>query len=134
MPYNRPGNIFYTNNDSNGSLEHGQLVVFEGRVGVAIKQKAVSWKLGLADQNLIADNEDFAMIVKGIVQVPEVSGFAVGDDVYIAAASVSNGVTTFATSETSTGNTKVGRVVEIEGERGTPTNMVRIDLDAKDSI
>lgn len=135
MPVNRPGNIYYTTNDESGSLEHGQLVVADEIVGVAIKQKPVSWKLGLADQAVIAVNEKYALITKGIVEVTiAIGSFAKGDDVYLAAASTTDGVTTFALSETNTG-TPVGRVVEVPGDgRGVPTGRIRIDLDKKDSI
>ena len=134
MPYNRPGNIYYTTNAQSGTLKHGQLVISDEIVGVAIKQKPVSWKLGLADQQIIAVGEKFAMIVKGIVEVPLVGGLAKGDDVYLAAAATNSGVTTFALSETATG-TRVGRVVEVVGDgRGVPAGKVRIDLDQKDSI
>ena len=134
MPVNRPGNIYYTTNDETGSLEHGQLVIADEIVGVAIKQKSVSWKLGLADQALIAVGEKYALITKGIVEVPLVGGLAKGDDVYLAAASTTDGVTTFALSETATG-TRVGRVVEVVGDgRGVPAGKVRIDLDKKDSV
>ena len=126
MPKNRPGNIFYTNNASGAAITHGAPCVSEGRVGVAVKQRAPAWSAGYTGVNAIATSEDFAMIVKGVVEVAEVSGFAVGDPVYITAANV--------LTETSAGNTKYGRVTEIEGERGTPTNKVRIDLDAKDSF
>jgi len=62
------------------------------------------------------------------VQVNTVAGFAKGDAVYITAAT---GVLT----ETSAGNVKFGRVVEVVGDgRGVPTGKVRIDLDAKDSF
>lgn len=122
----RPGQIFYTNNGSGAPINHGAPCLSEGRVGIAIKQKAPAWSAGFTAQNVIATSEDFAMKVKGEVEVAEVSGFAVGDPVYITAANV--------LTETSGGNTKFGRVTQIEGERGAPTNKVRIDLDAKDSF
>lgn len=126
MPTMMTGRIFYTTNASGGALNHGQPVLSEGRVGVAIKQKTPSWDASVASQDQIPNGEDFAMIVKGVVMVDEVAGFAVGDPVYITAANV--------LTETAAGNTKFGRVTEIENERGVPTNKVRIDLDAKDSF
>lgn len=126
MPKNRPGNMFYTVNSTGSGITHGAPCLSEGRVGVSVKQKAPAWSAGFSSQKVIANGEDFAMIVKGIVEVAEVAGFAVGDAVYITAGNV--------LTEVKTGNTKYGRVVEIEGERGTPTNKVRIDLDAKDSF
>jgi hypothetical protein len=126
VPYNADGRIFYTTNTTGGNLNHGQPVVSEGRVGVAVKTKIPAWDSTPASGKVIANNEDFSVIVKGVVQVAEVAGFAVGDPIYVTAAGV--------LTETAAGNTKFGRVTEIEGERGTPTNQVRIDLDAKDSI
>jgi uncharacterized protein DUF2190 len=126
VPYNTTGKIFYTTNTTNGELNHGQPVVSEGVAGVAVKQGIPAWNTPVDDLAVIADDEDFAIICKGIVQVAEVAGFAVGDEVYISGSNV--------LSETGTGNSKFGRVVEIEGERGTPSNHVRIDLDAKDSF
>ena len=126
MPYQTRGTMFYTTNASGGNLTHGQPVKSEGMVGVAVKQGVPAWDTAVASLNLIANGEDFAMIVKGIVQVDEVAGFAVGDPIYITSGNV--------LTETASGNTKFGKVVEIESERGTPTNKVRIDLDAKDSF
>lgn len=126
MPYNTTGKIFYTTNTTNGTLNHGQPVVSEGVAGVAVKQGIPAWDTAVASLAVIADDEDFAIISKGQVQVPEVAGFGVGDEVYITSGNV--------LTESGTGNAKFGRVVAVEGERGTPTNHVRIDLDAKDSF
>jgi hypothetical protein len=108
-------------------LLHGGPATEKGFVGVAVKQKAAGWNTTTVEQNKIAKGEKYFLITKGIVQVPEVAGFAVGDPIYIIAAE--NKLT-----ETVGSNLKFGRVVEIENERGTPANKVRIDLDAKDSF
>lgn len=135
MPYNRPGKAHYTTNDTGGTIAHGDPVVFDGIPGIAVKQKVVSWTEGLAAQNLIQDDEDFVMIVKGIVEVPAEGGFATGDALYLAAASTTNGVTTFNVTETVGSNTPFGRIVEVEGDgRGVSADIVRVDLDAKDLI
>lgn len=136
MPYNRPGNIFYTTNASGGNIPHGSAVLSEGRVGVAIKQKGNLWSAGATAVNTplnIANGEDFAMVVKGIVQVATVAGFAVGDPIYLVPPAGGTG-TPGALTETATGNKKFGMVTEIAGERGTPASQVRIDLDAKDQF
>src|SRR4051794_20412152 len=113
MPYNRPGNIFYTR--ATKAVLHGRPTIEEGVAGVAVKQKEAAYGAAIADLDRVLVNEDFAIICKGIVQVPEVAGFAVGDMVHITVAD--NTLT-----ETSAAGTRVfGRVVEIEGERGTPT-------------
>lgn len=126
MPYSATGKMFYTANGSGGALTHGQPVKSENVVGVAVKQGIPAWDTAVANLDKIATSENYAIITKGIVQVDEVAGFAVGDKVYITSGNV--------LTEVATSNTKFGRVVEIEGERGTPTNKVRIDLDAKDSF
>jgi len=129
MPYKRPGESKYVTNETGANLAHGAPFVDKTKafVGIAVKQKAVGFAEGMAAQNVIVDDEEFLLIVKGVVQVATVSGFAVGDDVWIDPDD--NKLT-----ETTTENVKFGRVVEIAGERGTPTGMVRIDLDAKDSF
>ena len=127
MTYNRPGVGTHLVNTTGGELSHNQPVNLSGFVGVAVKQKHVSWKLGLSAASKIAAGEQFWCIKTGIVQVDNVAGFAKGDPVYITAANV--------LTETSAGNMKYGRVIEVVGGgRGVPTNKVRIDLDDKDSF
>jgi hypothetical protein len=125
MPVNRPGAGVYVTNGST-VLTHGQPVTSSNYVGVAVKQKVVPWSSGLSPQAEIASGEDYFIITKGLVQVTHVSGFAKGDAVYITSANV--------LTETASGNTKYGRVHEVQTARGTPSGKVRIDLDAKDSV
>jgi len=109
-------------------ITHGNPVAINNEVGIAVKQKERGWDQGLANRAIIDVGEKFWLVKKGIVQVNTVAGFAKGDAVYITAAT---GVLT----ETSAGNVKFGRVVEVVGDgRGVPTGKVRIDLDAKDSF
>jgi hypothetical protein len=134
MPYQRPGPSVYVTNDTAGTIAHGSPVQEDDFVGIAVKQKAVGWAEGLAAQAVIQPGEDYLILHKGVVQVDTVSGFAKGDDVYIAAASVTDGVTTYALSETD-GAQPFGKVIETVADgRGVPTGKVRIDLDAKDSV
>src|SRR4051794_40288349 len=126
MPYNRPGMVKYVTNGGT-AINHNQAVHNNGFVGVSIKQKAPLPTDSLATTKQIAANEPYAIQVKGVVQVPTVAGFAVGDPVYIITA-------TNVLTETSAGNVKYGKVVEVAGERGTPTGYCRIDLDAKDQF
>jgi hypothetical protein len=127
MTYNRPGVGTHVINSTGGDLTHNQPIAISGFVGIAVKQKSVSWKLGLVDQNKIKAGEQFWLLYDGIVQVDNVAGFAKGDPVYITPAN--------ALTETATGNTKFGRVVEVVGDgRGVPAGKVRIDLDKKDSF
>jgi len=124
MPYNRPGPGVYVTNGAS-ALNHGSPAAVANFVGVAVKQRARGWDQGLANQAVIDPGEQFFLITKGVVQVSNVGLTAAvkGDEVYIAAGAL-------ATS----GTVKFGRIVEIAGERGTPLNKVRIDLDAKDSF
>lgn len=132
MPYSRPGYMKYVAAATKTTV-HGDPCVETNFVGVAVKQRkpSSSAAAGVAGQKTIAIGEPFAIIAKGIVQVPNTgSGVAaanVGDPIYIIAAS--NLLTT-----TSTSNVKYGRLNEKAGSRGTPTGKCRIDLDDKDSF
>lgn len=135
MPYQRPNPADYVTNGESGTIAHGSPVKEDGFVGIAVKQKAVSWSEGLAAQALIQPGEQYLILTKGEVQVDTVSGLAKGDKVYIAAASTTSGVTTFALTEVATSNTPFGVVTEVVGDgRGVPTGKVRIDLDKKDQF
>lgn len=127
MPKNMQGHVFYTTNSTGDVIAAGAPVTEEGVVGVAVKQKTPSWDSAVATHVEIADDEDFAILTHGVVEVDTVAGFAVGDPVYIDASD--NSLT-----ETATDNIPFGRVVEVAGERGTPTGKVRINLDFKDNI
>jgi len=126
--YNRPGRgVHVTNTATSAAINHGQVAQEEGHVGVAVKQVPATWDAALSAHSVIADDEEYFLITKGVVQVDTVGGFARGEPIYIVAA-------TNALTETGSGNVPFGRVVEIAGERGVPTGQVRIDLDAKDNI
>lgn len=127
MPYNRPHSSVYVTNGST-ALTHGQTVIRDNFVGVAVKQQARSWKDGHDIQATIDATEDYLIVINGIVQVDDtgISTPAVGDAVYI---KTSDNTLT----KTSASNTPFGRIVEVAGDRGTPTGTVRIDLDAKAS-
>lgn len=126
MPYSRPGFAEYVTNESGGTLEQNAPFTDGNFVGVAIKQKAGHWQDGLTTQTVIAEGEEFLLLTKGVVEVTTVAGLEVGDAVYITS---ENKLT-----KTESGNTKFGQVTEVAGERGTPSGMVRIDLDKKDSF
>lgn len=127
MPYKRPGEFYYPSAGAAAEIQHGQPVLVDGVAGIAVKQKAASWNVGLAAADRIAVGERFGVIIKGIVEVNTVAGLAKGDAVYIAA----NGTLT----EAATGATKFGRVHEVVGDgRGVRTGKVRVNLDAKDSF
>lgn len=128
MPYSRPGKDFYYT--ATKAVQHGAPVVEAGITGVAIKQKAAPFGTGPADNvalSRVEVGEDFAILVKGIVQVPFVSTSVKGDPIYIVAAS--NALT-----KTASANVKYGVVVEVQGQRGCPTGFMRVDLDLKSTF
>lgn len=107
---------------------HGYPATESNFVGVAVKQKAPSAGAGSGTpQHQIAVAEQFALITKGVVQVLNVSGAAVGDAIYIVVAD--NTLT-----KTSGSNVKFGQVTALAGTQGTPAGYMRVDLDAKDSF
>jgi Uncharacterized conserved protein (DUF2190) len=128
--YNRPGTRYYVNAATKAVL-HAAPVVEDNVVGVAQKQKQPLSSVGIGGapnpQINIPVGEAFAIVCKGIVQVPYVATAAKGTPIYITA-------TNNTLSLTAAGNVKYGRVVEIQGQRGTPTGFMRVDLDSKDSI
>lgn len=126
MPYNRPGPGVYLRNGTSLTIRHGTAATQAGFVGVAVKQRARSWRDGFDVQAIIDRSEPYYLITKGVVQVSSanITSPAKGDGVYIIAAD--NRLT-----KTATSNVPFGTIVEVAGERGTPTGFVRIDLDDK---
>jgi hypothetical protein len=125
MPYNRPGPGVYVTNGAT-AITHGLPCTVANFVGVAVKQQAQPWTAGFQSPAMIQPNEPFYMITKGVVQVPS-TGLTTptkGEAVYVNPDG----------SLAATGTVKFGRITEVGGNRGTPPNSVRIDLDAKDSF
>ena len=125
MPYSRPGYMYYAT--ATTTHNHGDPVIYDGITGVAVKQKAPSSGAGSGTpQKQIANGEAFAIISKGVVQVPNSITAVKGSPVYITAG--------HALTLTGPGAGKFGRVVEVAGQRGTPAGMMRVDLDRKDTF
>lgn len=127
--------------------QHGDICAEDNVVGVAVKQKAVpaGAAAGAATQQAIASGEPFAIISKGVVQIYNTTngrsgGTALsavkGSPVYVTvAAGATPTAPTLALAGPATATLlKVGRVVEVAGQRGTPTGMMRVDLDKKDGL
>lgn len=126
MPYSRPGYMYYAT--ATKAVNHGDPCVENGVCGVAVKQKAPpSTAAAGTPQKQIAVSEPFAIISKGVVQVPNTITATKGAPIYITAA-------TNALTLTAAGNVKYGLCVEVAGQRGTPTGRMRVDLDKKDSF
>lgn len=123
MPYNRPGRgVHVQNTTASAAITHGTPVKEGNFVGVAVKQQALDWGDGVADVRVIADDENYFLITKGVVQVT-LGSVVKGDKIYIDG---SNALT-----KTVGSNTPFGIVTEDENERGVPAGMCRIDLDQK---
>lgn len=144
MPYTNSRQGVYVTNGTGGTIKHGIPAIVNGVVGVAIKQEARSWSEGLAVADKIDDAEVFFLQAHGEVQVGTATGeaangltLAVGTKVYLAAASTTSGVTTFALSTSASSTTYFGRVTEtptsptVNATVRVPANKVRIDLDLK---
>lgn len=133
MPYNRPGKMFYA--PATKAVVHGMPCIELNIPGVAVKQTAPAFGTGPAFSSpgvvntalvTVGIGENFALITKGIVEVPVtgISSPAVGDAVYITAADNT-------LSKTASANVKYGRIVELAGVRGTKAGYCKIDLDHK---
>lgn len=126
MPENRPGNMKYVT--ATKVVNHDMPVVEVGIVGVSVKQKTPgSGAAAGTAQKEIAIGEKFAIISKGLVTVANLIGAVKGSPIYIVAA------TNLLTLTVGT-NPKFGMCTEIAGERGTPTGMMKVDLDAKSAF
>jgi hypothetical protein len=126
MAYSTKGKMHYVlKGIESQTLQHLQPVRVDTEVGIAIKQKAYVATEGIAALSTIAKKEGFVILVKGVTQVPvgEIATPAKGDLVYITA---ENKLT-----KTVGSNFAFGKIVELAGERGTPTGFLRIDLDQK---
>lgn len=130
MPYSRPGAV-KVDVIATRQVNHGTLTWEEGVAGVAVKTLADPATAGLVSPKVIPISEAFNMIVKGVVQITNPSAtFAKGDPVYI---TKTTGVLNN-TGPMSGTVAPVGRVTEIAGTRGTPTGLMRVDLDLKDGL
>lgn len=129
MPYSRPGNI-EVDVICTRQANHGTLTWEEGKPGVVVKTLPDPATAGLVNPKVVAVGEAFNMIVKGIVQVTNPGGFVRGTSVYITKAT--GAITNTGPASATIG--KVGVVSEIAGQRGTPTGLMRVNLDLKDTL
>ena len=144
MPYTNTRRGVYVTNSTEGTIKHGIPAIVNGVGGIAIKQKPRSWSEGLSVADKIDEGEVYFLQTHGEVQVGTASGEAangltlsVGTKVYIAAASTTDGVTTYALSTSASSTTYFGRVTETPTSPAhnstyrVPAGKVRIDLDLK---
>lgn len=125
MPYERPGERYYPTAATKAVL-HGNPCVEENVAGVAIKQVAAPFGTGLGSTliSTVQVGEKFVIDTQGIVEVPNtgIAAAAKGAVVYIATA------TNALSLASGAGLLRYGVVVELAGERKTPTGRLRIKL------
>lgn len=130
--YNRPGTRYYTT--ATKAVLHKGAVVEDNIVGVAQKTKQPLSSQGIGGspdpQVNIPIGETFTIVCAGIVKVPFVATSVKGSTVWI---NITNNALTLTDPGAGNGR-KFGRVVEIQGQRGTETGFMRVNLDAKDSF
>lgn len=126
MPYNaEPGDVAYVTFTK--ACTHGDLVTEDGFVGVAVKQQTPAADAPRTSRNQIAAGEAGILLISKIAEAPatSLSGVSKGQLVYVAAADNSLG------TASGTGQLVAGKVSSLPGERGTPSNVVRINLKQK---
>jgi hypothetical protein len=126
----RPGQVIRVKNTAqSAAIEHKLIVKEDGFVGQAIKTAAADPTEGLVDPPVIKDDEEYNLVVEGVVMVPhtrtsaptfDISAATRGTAIYITSAN--------ALSTSSSGNTLVGKVTDEPGDRGCPSTHIRIKL------
>lgn len=81
MPLNHESRGVYVTNSSGDDYQHGDLVKESNVVGVAVKQVGVSFDSTVAEQDDIADGEQFFLIKRGRVFVD--ASFSKGNRLYL---------------------------------------------------
>lgn len=138
--YERPGRGLYVN--ATRVLDHGDLTVERHIPGSAIKQAAYSYDSARGvGRRQIDIGERFFLRTKGIAEAgtdvgqqgAAVSAAQVGDAIYIADGSGAD-VAGLLFAAAAAGRIALGRVHAIPGLHGTPPNVIRVDMDLKDTI
>ena len=124
-PFNlEPGSVAYV--VAGVAVRHKAVASDDGYAGVAIKQDIPPADGVRADRDLIGAGKAYILALRGKCDVlaSDLPGITKGTLVYVVPAT--NAVTTTATS-----NVVLGRVSELAGERGTPADKVRINMDQR---
>lgn len=135
MPYNaEPGEVAYVTFSK--ACVHGALVTEQGFVGVAVKQETPSQDTPRSQRANIAISEAGVLLIDKVAEVPAsapIAAPAKGLLVYIKAAdnTLHLAVDALTGGVLNAGFLVVGRVASLPGERGTPSNIVRINLRQK---
>jgi Uncharacterized conserved protein (DUF2190) len=127
MIYNRPGRGVYVTNGEAATITHGSPAYIDGFAGVAVKQKARDWNEAVALAAVIDKKEDFFLVVKDVVEVPvgELEPEELGELLYFDKEGKA------LTLESKEAKATFGKIVELEGNRGTRAGYVRVDLSLK---
>lgn len=80
MPYSAKQGI-YTSNSSGSDYTHGTPVVEENEAGIAVKQVGTGFDSTVAEQDTIADGEDFLLQTHGVAEVA--GSFSQGTVLYV---------------------------------------------------
>lgn len=127
MPYNaEPGEVAYVTFTK--ACTHGDLVTENGFVGIAFKQVTPPADAARSTRNLIAVSEKGMLLIDHVIEAPAtgvLSGVAKGALVYVTV--TDNSLALSAGS----GKLVAGKVSTLPGERGCPSNLVRINLRQK---
>jgi hypothetical protein len=138
--YERPGRGVYVT--ASRALVHGDIAVQNGIVGTCIKQAQYSADSARGPgRQSIAIGERFFLRTKGIAEAATgagqqgngVAAAAVGATIYVADGTGAD-AHGLLFSATAAGRQKLGRVHAVPGVHGTPTGILRIDMDLKDSF
>ena len=126
IPYNaEPGEVAYV--VASKQLTHGAIATDQGFAGEAVKTQTPSAETPRNQRNIILAGESYLLLIGKIVEAPAsaLAGVAKGTLVYIAAADNSLSTTSGA------GKLALGKVSSLPGERGTPSNLTRINQRQK---
>lgn len=128
MPKQSTSPVFYAT--ATKATQHGAPVIEQNVPGIAVKTAVPAWDAAVASLKSIAVGEAFTILCKGEVQVPSIAAAVRGDAVYI---NTTNNALTIASPAAGLG-ARFGRVVELAGQRGTPTGTMKVDTDLKDTL
>jgi 3D (Asp-Asp-Asp) domain-containing protein len=108
-------------------VNHGDPCIEGGVAGIALKQQSPGWQTAFADVKKIQIGEPFLIREKGRVEVATLGGAVKGQSVFITPAT--NALTLTGTAPA----IPFGKVVELAGQRGTPTGRMMVDLEMRDN-
>lgn len=125
MAYEREGDALFVT--AGVDVRHGAPAADDGFVGRAIKTLTPPADGLRADRDLIKAGESYTMRPRGVMEVlnTNLPGAVKGDLVYIATA------TNVISNAAGAGKVVLGKITNLPGEQGTPSNMVRVDLELK---